>query len=93
MKRKYTVQSQDAQTELQRRLLEMGLTFMLEHHQEFADRAAKESLAHTAYLEKLVEGEAALRQDRTVQRRIALARFPVIKTIDQFDWSWPKSLF
>lgn len=92
MKRKYSVQSQDAQTELQRRLLEMGLPFMFEHHQEFADRAAKESLAHTAYLEKLVEGEAALRQDRTVQRRIALARFPVIKTIDQFDWSWPKKI-
>src|ERR1017187_4094724 len=80
------------QTELQRMLLELGLPFMLEHHQEFADMAAKDGLAHAGYLEKLAEGEAALRQDRTIQRRITQARFPVIKTIEQFQWSWPKKI-
>jgi DNA replication protein DnaC len=80
------------QTELQRMLLELGLPFMLEHHQEFADRAVKDGVAHASYLEKLAEGEAALRQDRTIQRRITQARFPVIKTIEQFQWSWPKKI-
>jgi DNA replication protein DnaC len=32
------------------------------------------------------------RQDRCVARRIAAARFPVLKTLDQFDWNWPKKI-
>ena len=35
------------------------------------------------------EGEANLRRDRATQSRIRLARFPVIKTLEQFRWDWP----
>ena len=44
------------------------------------------------YLETLIEGEAHLREDRRTQRRVTLARFPVLKTLDQFNWSWPKKI-
>jgi len=44
------------------------------------------------YLERLVEGEAAMRRDRFIERKVRLARFPVIKTLDQFTWSWPKNI-
>jgi len=27
-----------------------------------------------------------------IQRRIRMARFPVIKTLDQFNWTWPKEI-
>jgi len=37
-------------------------------------------------------GFPSLRQDRSIQRRIRLARFPVVKTLDQFNWSWPKKI-
>ncbi|MFH1076644.1 MAG: hypothetical protein V1753_07380 [Pseudomonadota bacterium] len=33
-----------------------------------------------------------LRRDRATLRRIKNARFPVIKTLDQFSWNWPKSI-
>ena len=33
-----------------------------------------------------------MRRDRSIERRIRLARFPVIKTLDQFKWSWPKNI-
>jgi hypothetical protein len=26
--------------------------------------------------------------DRSIERRIRLARFPVKKTLDGFDWTW-----
>jgi DNA replication protein DnaC len=29
---------------------------------------------------------------RVAQRRVRLARFPVLKTLDQFNWSWPKKI-
>lgn len=44
------------------------------------------------YLETLIEGEAHFREDRRTQRRVTLARFPVLKTLDQFNWSWPKKI-
>jgi DNA replication protein DnaC len=44
------------------------------------------------YLETLIEGEAHLREDRRTQRRVMLTRFPVLKTLDQFNWSWPKKI-
>ena len=33
-----------------------------------------------------------MRRDRFIERRIRLARFPVVKTLDQFKWSWPKNI-
>jgi len=70
----------------------LKLPFIREHYQGLATQAAEKHLPHIAYLEKLADGEAALRRDRSIQRRIRQARFPVIKTLDQFNWSWPKKL-
>jgi DNA replication protein DnaC len=30
--------------------------------------------------------------DRATERRIKAAHFPVIKTLEQFDWSWPRKI-
>ena len=70
----------------------LKLPFMRDQHQSLAKEAAKNSWTHLDFLEKLVEGEADLRRDRSVQRRIKMARFPVIKTLDQFNWAHPKSI-
>jgi DNA replication protein DnaC len=47
---------------------------------------------HLDYLARLVEGEAAARQDRAVLRGVKAARFPVIKTLDTFRWDWLKKI-
>jgi DNA replication protein DnaC len=44
------------------------------------------------FLARLVEGEAVLRQDHACQRRIRQARFPVLKTLEQFDFTWPTKI-
>ena len=44
------------------------------------------------YLARLLEGEAHLRRDRATHNRIRQARFPVIKTLDQFRWDWPTQM-
>ena len=33
-----------------------------------------------------------MRQDRATQSRLRLARFPVIKTVEQFRWDWPTQM-
>jgi DNA replication protein DnaC len=70
----------------------LKLPFIREHYQGLALQAAEKQLPHIDYLEKLADGEAAFRRDRSIERRIRQARFPVIKTLDQFNWSWPKKL-
>ena len=39
---------------------------------------------------RLIEGEALARMDRATQKRLRAARFPVLKTLEQFDLSWPR---
>ena len=70
----------------------LKLPFMREQHDQIAKQAAKNNWSHEDYLEKLADGEAALRKDRSTQRRISQARFPVVKTLDAFDWAWPKKI-
>lgn len=77
-------------TTLDSHLDTLHLPFLKEHCQPLAATAAKNSITHLAYLTQLIEGEAALRADRAVARRIQAARFPVIKTLDTFRWDWPK---
>ena len=77
---------------LNSRLDSLRLPFLKEQCQPVAVTAAKNSVTHLAYLQQLIEGEAALRDDRAVARRIQAARFPVIKTLDSFRWDWPKKI-
>ena len=78
--------------ELHRQLAYLNLTFMQQHVDELARQAAEQQWPHMAFLGRLVEGETALRQDRARARRIQQARFPVLKTLDQFDFTWPAKI-
>ena len=77
---------------LTEQLIHLHLSFVRENHQTLAAQAAREQWTHEQYLGRLIEGESLRRQDRCIARRIAAARFPFIKTLDQFDWTWPKKI-
>lgn len=73
-------------------LRDLKLSFIAEHYGDLAKQAAHQQWSHIAYLGQLVEGEALLRRDRATHNRLRLARFPVIKTLDQFRWDWPTQI-
>ena len=77
---------------LQSRLDALNLPFIKEHYQELAANAARLSLSHLTFLEQLIEGEDQLKLDRRTKRRIMQAHLPVLKTLEQFNWSWPASI-
>ena len=77
---------------LRSQLRALNLPFMLENYQSVAQIAADKHWSHVQYVTELVRGEASAREDRRVQRCIKLARFPVLKTLDQFDWNWPTKI-
>ncbi len=70
-------------------LASLKLSFIAEQYAELATHAAQHAWSHVDYLAKLLEGEADVRRDRATKSRIRLARFPVIKTLEQFRWDWP----
>jgi DNA replication protein DnaC len=70
----------------------LKLAHMSRHHEELTAEAAKQRWSHAQFLRRLIEAEAHHRQQHALQRRIKAARFPVKKTLDQFQWDWPKHL-
>jgi DNA replication protein DnaC len=76
-------------SQLDQHLSYLKLPFMAQHYDELAKQAATKQWSHVDYLVSLTQGEADLRHDRATQNRIRQARFPVIKTLDQFRWDWP----
>jgi DNA replication protein DnaC len=74
------------------RLAMLKMPFAREHFEPLAQEAAAQHWPHVAYFARLIEGEAAWREDRSIRRRVRLARFPVIKTLEQFNWNWPKKI-
>ena len=62
------------------------------HYQELARQAAQGNLPYEAFLLALVEIEAQQREENAHQKRLRMARFPVLKSLDQFDFTALPSL-
>ena len=78
--------------QLQAHLEQLKLAYLRENYEALATEAAQKQWPPVEYLRRLIEGEALRQLDRTAQRRIAAARFPILKTLDQFNWTWPKKI-
>ena len=65
---------------------ELSLTAVADHYATYADEAAKKKRSFVEYLEQILSAEAALRAERSRQMLIKLATFPVVKTLEQFDF-------
>ena len=61
-------------------------TFQREY-QKLARQCATEGVDHVGYLTRLSEREMIERDRRKVERRIKAARFPVVKSLDSFDFA------
>jgi DNA replication protein DnaC len=70
----------------------LKLHFIKSHYSDLAREAASQDWDHQEYLRRLVDGEFGQRQQRCIERRVKAARFPVLKTLEQFRWDWPKKI-
>ena len=77
---------------LKGQLTKLGLHSMAAHCEVEADRAAKSETTYTAYLARLVELELADKADRSINPRIARARFPALRTLEAFNFSFQPGL-
>jgi len=77
---------------LAEQLLYLKLHYLADQHAPLAAEAAGQQWDHLEYLRRLIEGEFQTQYQRRVQARIKSARFPVLKTLEQFNWTWPKKI-
>ena len=59
---------------------------------KLADKAAKSNLSYEEFLALLLEQEVNRKTDSSIQRRISTAKFPFVKTLEDFDFSFQPTL-
>lgn len=79
-------------TVLRQQLTRLQLPYFVQHYPDLTEQAAREAWTHDRLLEQLVAGEIARRDEALIARRVKAARLPGIKTLDGFDWTWPKKI-
>jgi DNA replication protein DnaC len=77
---------------LQEQLAYLKMPTITEHFEPTAKKASAEHWGYIRYLSVLIEQECDLKRQRAMERSVYQAHFPVIKTLDQFQWSWPKTI-
>ena len=70
----------------------LKLPTFLREHEKLARQCAAEGVDHTRYLQRLAELELIDRERRLVERRIKVARFQAVKSLDSFQFTAIPSL-
>ncbi|MDI6602488.1 MAG: ATP-binding protein, partial [Thermoanaerobacteraceae bacterium] len=79
----------DTQTErLKKQLKILGMKTVLEIFETEAENASKTKLGYIGYLSNLIEQEFLAKTDRSINRKIQTAKFPSLKTIEEFDFKF-----
>jgi len=77
---------------LESQLKALKLKGVLAHYQEITQKAAQSNLSYIEYLSLLLEEEIRRKNEATVKTKVAKARFPFIKTLEEFDFSFQPSI-
>lgn len=72
---------------LENYLKELKLSAIARDYQAVASDCLKKNAGYTQYLQLLCEREVLEREERASQRRLKAAKFPVLKTIEGFDFN------
>lgn len=70
----------------------LKLHYILEHYEEILNEAARKNSSMLDVLNLLIGGEAGARGERAMQRRIAQARLPKRKTLEEYQFDFPRKI-
>lgn len=79
-----------AKNPLKATLKQLKLGWILDNCDHEIAEAARKSRTQYELLMRLFAGEAEARQARALERRLRAAKLPMSRSIDDFDWAWPK---
>ena len=77
---------------LENQLRALQLKGIISRYRDLSERAAQSNLSYEEYLSLLLEEEIKRKTEGTVKTKIAKARFPFIKTLEEFDFNFQPAL-
>ena len=77
---------------IEHHLKQLKLPTMLKEYPLLAKSCSQEKCDYPTYLLRLCEKELSDRQRRAMDRRIKAAKFPLLKTIDSFEFAAQSSI-
>ncbi|MCL6479756.1 MAG: ATP-binding protein [Peptococcaceae bacterium] len=77
---------------LENQLRALKLKGIVSCYQELSARAVKSNLSYEEYLSLLLEEEIKRKNEGTVKTKINKARFPFLKTLEEFDFGFQPAL-
>lgn len=77
---------------LQTALRQLRLSGLAESLEIRLQEAAGHQLSHVEFLELVLQDELLIRNQRQIERRVKVASFRELKTLDHFDWSFNPSI-
>ncbi|MCX8012092.1 MAG: ATP-binding protein [Desulfobacterota bacterium] len=77
---------------LESQMRALKLKQMLSYYRECSERAAQGKLPYEEYLSLLLEEELPGKTEQSVKTKIHKARFPFLKTLEAFDFSFQPGL-
>ena len=73
---------------LTKALKQLRLSGLLQTLEVRLQEAAANQLSHAQFLELIAQDELLVRKERLIARRLKAARFPNLRTLDQFSWDF-----
>jgi DNA replication protein DnaC len=73
-------------------LLSLNLSHIAENYRDVLDDAARKNSPTLEILVQLVSGQLSARRDGALARRVRAARLPKMKTLSEYDFSFPKRI-
>jgi DNA replication protein DnaC len=70
--------------------LKLNKTF--QHLETLLQDASKSELSYTDFLDKLLNEEVSVKYEKQIAMNTAIAKFPYVKTLESFDFSFQPSL-
>ncbi len=70
----------------------LKLTGLIHTYKDFSERAAKKNLSYEEFLALLLEDELKRKNEASVKTKLSKAKFPFIKTLEEFDFVFQPSL-
>lgn len=70
----------------------LKMPYIRDNYKSMTSEAAEKQLTHMQFLTSIIESEVNEKLQRASERRIKQARFPVVKTLEQFQWDYPEDI-
>ena len=79
-------------THIQKHARFLKLSTVPHIYQDLAKKSATSKLSYEEFLALLLEQEVSQKTESSVQRRVSTAKFPFVKTLEEFDFSFQPTL-